>query len=158
VSPQFLTNKKSIVIISGCAVALAMVLIASYQLWFSPRARIKAAVDKAAQAFLARDKAAILGIISDDFEQDGLSKDKINLALTQFFMEFERIKVVTDDQKINVEKSLAIDTVKVIVVVTRRGEKGFALGSFGNPYPVTLKLKRQKWWQVTRIEGVSLGF
>ena len=151
-------NKKITVIVSGCIIALALGLIASYQLWFSPRARIKTAVEKAAQAFLARDKAAILGIISDDFDQDGLTKDKIGLALTQFFMEFERIKVVTDDQKVFVNEYAAVDTVKVIVVVTRRGEQGFALGSFGNPYPVTLTLKRQKWWQVTGIEGVSLGY
>ncbi len=146
-------------IISGCCLAVAVFVgVMTYVTWFSPRARIKAAVEKAAQAFLARDKAAILGIISDDYDQDGLTKGKIDLALTQFFMEFERIKVVTDDQVISVEKSMAIDTVKVIVVVTRRGEQGFALGSFGNPYPVTLKLKRQKWWQVTAIEGVSLGY
>lgn len=151
--------KRQTFTIACCIAVIAMGAgILAYHLWFSPQARIKAAVEKAAQAFLARDKAAILGIISDDFDQDGLTKDKINLALTQFFMEFERIKVVTDDQKVMVNGNTAVDTVKVIVVVTRRGEQGFALGSFGNPYPVTLKLKRQKWWQVTRIEGVSLGY
>jgi hypothetical protein len=145
-------------IISACCLAVAVITgIMAYVTWFSPTARVKGTVSTAAKAFLLRDQAVILRAVSDDFDQDGLTKGKIDQTLTRFFTEFEKIKVVVDDQKVTVIGGEAVDTVKVIVVVTRRGEQGFALGSFGNPYPVTLKLKRQKWWQITGIEGVGLS-
>jgi Flp pilus assembly protein TadG len=145
-------------VIFGCCLTVALIAgIMAYGTWFSPKARVKAAVKTAARAFLQRDQAVILKSISDDFDQNGLTKEKINDALTRFFAEFEKIKVVVDDQVVAVSGGTAVDTVKVIVVVTRRGEQGFALGSFGNPYPVTLKLQRQKWWQITAIEGVGLS-
>jgi hypothetical protein len=145
-------------IISGCCLAVAAIAgIMAYVTWFSPTARVKGTVETAAKAFLLRDQAVIMHTINDDFDQNGLTKDKVNEALMRFFTEFEKIKVVVDDQVVTVDGQSAVDTVKVIIIVTRRGEQGFALGSFGNPYPVTLKLKRQKWWQITGIEGVGLS-
>ncbi|HTY08502.1 MAG TPA: hypothetical protein VMF29_05000, partial [Candidatus Edwardsbacteria bacterium] len=77
-------NRKLLIAVGGAATLILIAAIIAYQTWFSPRARIKTGVERAAAAFLARDRAAILGLISDDFDQDGIDKGKVDQALSGF--------------------------------------------------------------------------
>jgi hypothetical protein len=121
---------------------------------FSQKARIKTAMDRTTQAFLKKDKGLIMSNIDDEFAQGAMTKAKADSALMLFFREFEKVKVVMNDQKVIVNNDEAVDTIKVIIVVSRAGEQGFLLGSFGNPYPLAVKFKRRDKWRIIGVEGL----
>ena len=144
-------------IILAAAVLMALIIFAIvYNGWLSPKARVKAVVEQTTKAFLTKNKALILDNISPDFDRYPFTKPKIDTSLTLFFREFEKTKIVLDDQRVYVNGNEAIDTIGVIVVVSRGGEQGFILGSFGNPALLTLKLKKRKKWQIIGVEGLKI--
>jgi len=148
-----LKNKIILVLI---AILLVVICLAVYDNFFSPRARVKAVVERTTKAFLTKNKALILEGISPDFDRYPFTKPKIDTSLTLFFREFEKTKVILDDQRVYVNGNEAIDTIGVIVLVGRGGEQGFILGSFGNPALLTLKLKKHKKWQIIGVEGLKI--
>lgn len=137
---------KNKIILALAAVLLVVIGLTIYNNFFSQPAKIKAVM-----------KQAVLAAIDHDFEQGRMTKDRADTALTLFFMEFEKVKVVMDDQKVIVQGDTAVDTIKVIIVVSRGGEQGFLLGSFGNPQPLAVKLKRRDKWRIIGVEGLP-GF
>jgi len=143
-------------ILIASALAVVITVIVIYQGWLSPRARVKATVEQTTKAFLTKNKTMIMDNISSDFDSYPFTKPKIDTSLTVFFREFEKTKIILDDQKIHVRKDEAIDTIGVIVIVSRGGEQGFILGSFGNPALLTLKLKKHKKWQIIGVEGLKI--
>ena len=147
-------RKRAILIASVLAVAIIFAVI--YNGWLSPKARVKAAVERTTKAFLTKNKILILDNIASDFYCDPFTKPKIDTSLTLFFREFEKVKVTLNDQKVLVKGAEAVDTIGVIVVVSRGGEQGFLLGSFGNPAKLTLKLKKRKKWQIIGVEGLKI--
>jgi hypothetical protein len=148
-----MSTKKKIILASG-AILLAVICWTVYSHFFSPVARIKATMDRTVRSFLKKDRVFIMSNIDDEFVQGPMTKAKADTALTLFFMEFSKVKVVTDDQKVIVNGDEAVDTIKVIVVVSRGGEQGFLLGSFGNPYPLAVKFKRRGKWRIIGVEGL----
>lgn len=137
------------------SVLMALIIYAIvYNGWLSPKARVKAVVERTTKAFLTKNKTLILDNISPDFDSHPFTKPKIDTSLTLFFREFEKTKIVLDDQKVQVTGDEAVDTIGVIVIVSRGGEQGFILGSFGNPAWLTLKLKKHKKWQIIGVEGL----
>lgn len=143
--------------ILAAAVLMALIIFAIvYNGWLSPKARVKAVVERTTKAFLTKNKALILDNIAPDFYCDPFDKPKVDTSLTLFFREFEKAKVILDDQRVYVNGNEAIDTIGVIVLVGRGGEQGFILGSFGNPALLTLKLKKHKKWQIIGVEGLKI--
>jgi hypothetical protein len=144
-------------IILAATVLVAFIIFAIiYNGWLSPKARVKSTVEQTTKAFLTKNQALILDNIASDFYCDPFDKPKVDTSLTLFFREFEKTKVVLDDQRVYVKGNEAIDTIGVIVLVGRGGEQGFILGSFGNPARLTLKLKKRKKWQITGVEGLKI--
>jgi len=152
---MFKIDKNRVILIAS-ALAVVIILIMIYNGWMSPKARVKATVERTTKAFLTKNKALILDNISQDFYCDPFDKPKVDTSLTLFFREFEKTKVTLNDQKVLVKGDEAVDTIGVIVVVSRGGEQGFILGSFGNPAKLTLKLKKRKKWQITGVEGLKI--
>jgi hypothetical protein len=147
---------KTKIILIASALGVVIILAVFYNGWLSPRAKVKATVERTTKAFLIKNKALIMENISPDFYCDPFDKPKVDTSLTLFFREFEKAKVTLNDQKVQVTGDEATDTIGVIVVVSRGGEQGFILGSFGNPARLTLKLKKRKKWQITGVEGLKI--
>jgi len=142
--------------LAAIVLAILIVFAVIYNLWLSPRAKVKATVERTTKAFLLKNKTLIMDNIASDFYCDPFDKPKVDTSLTMFFREFEKAKVTLNDQKVQVTGDEAADTIGVIVVVSRGGEQGFILGSFGNPARLTLKLKKRKKWQITGVEGLKI--
>jgi hypothetical protein len=136
------------------AVLLVVIWLTVYNNFFSPAARVKSVMERTARSFLKKDRAFIMSNIDEEFSQGAMTRAKADTALTLFFMEFEKVKVVMDDQKILVQDGTAVDTIKVMVIVTRSGEQGFLLGSFGNPRTLAVKFKHRDKWRITGVEGL----
>jgi uncharacterized membrane protein len=151
---MFKISQRSAVLAAGSLAAL-LALGAFYDLWLSPGARVKATVEKTTKAFWAKDRVLILENIGHDFYCHPFDKAKADTALNLFFREFEKVRVTSGGHKIKVTGDEAVDTIGVIVLVSRGGEQGFILGSFGNPVPLTLKLKKRKKWQIIGVEGLK---
>ena len=147
---------KNRIVLAAIVLAALIVFAVIYNFWLSPRAKVKATVEKTTKAFLTKNKILILDNIASDFYCAPFDKSKVDTSLTIFFREFEKAKVTLNDQKVLVKGDEAVDTIGVIVVVSRGGEQGFILGSFGNPAKLTLKLKKRKKWQITGVEGLKI--
>ncbi|HAD82383.1 MAG: hypothetical protein A2509_08385 [Candidatus Edwardsbacteria bacterium RIFOXYD12_FULL_50_11] len=147
---------KNRIVLAAIVLAVLIVFAVIYNNWLSPKAKVKAVVEQTTKAFLIKNKALIMENISPDFYCDPFDKPKVDTSLTLFFREFEKAKVTLNDQKVQVTGDEATDTIGVIVVVSRGGEQGFILGSFGNPARLTLKLKKRKKWQITGVEGLKI--
>ncbi|TFH00443.1 MAG: hypothetical protein E4H13_07490 [Calditrichales bacterium] len=145
---------KNKIILGLAAVLLVVIGLAVYNSFFSPKARIKGAMERTVKSFLKKDRAFIMSNIDEEFSQGAMTKAKADTALALFFMEFEKVKVVMDDQKVLVQDDTAVDTIKVIVIVSRGGEQGFLLGSFGNPQALAVKFKHKDKWRITGVEGL----
>jgi hypothetical protein len=152
---MFKVDKKRIVL-AAVVLTVLIVFVVIYNLWLSPKAKVKATVESTTKAFLTKNKTLILDNIAADFYCDPFDKPKTDTSLTLFFREFEKTKVILNDQKILVSGDEAADTIGVIVLVSRGGEQGFLLGSFGNPAKLVLKLKKRKKWQITGVEGLKI--
>jgi len=145
--------KNKIILVLGAAL-LVVIWLTIYNYFFSPQARIKSAMEQTARSFLKKDRTLIMSNIDEEFSQGAMTKDRADTALTLFFMEFEKVKVVMDDQKVLVQDDTAVDTIRVIVVVSRGGEQGFLMGSFGNPQVLAVKFKHRDKWRITGVEGL----
>lgn len=145
---------KNKIVLALAAVLLAVICLTVYNNFFSPQARVKSAMEKTVKAFLKKDRALIMSHIDEEFSQGAMTRAKADTALALFLREFEKVKVVMDDQKVLVQNDTAVDTIKVIVIVSRGGEQGFLLGSFGNPYPLAVKFKHKDKWRITGVEGL----
>ncbi|MDQ7797686.1 MAG: hypothetical protein RDU76_01910 [Candidatus Edwardsbacteria bacterium] len=147
---------KNRIVLAAIFLAVLIVFAVIYNNWLSPKARVKATVERTTKAFLTKNKSLIMDNIASDFYCDPFDKPKVDTSLTLFFREFEKAKVTLNDQKVQVMGAEAVDTIGVIVVVSRGGEQGFILGSFGNPAKLTLKLKKRKKWQIIGVEGLKI--
>ena len=145
---------KNKIILALAAVLLVVIGLTIYHNFFSPAARIKSAMDRTMKSFLTKDRDVIMSNIDEEFSQGAMTKAKADTALALFFMEFEKVKATMDDQKVIVDGDTAVDTIRVIIVVSRGGEQGFLLGSFGNPYPLAVKFKHKDKWRITGVEGL----
>ncbi len=143
-------------ILAASGLMALIIFVIVYNSWLSPKARVKATVERTTKAFLTKNKTLILDNIALDFYCDSFDKPKVDTSLALFFREFEKTKVILSEQKIHVTNDEAMDTIGVIVLVGRGGEQGFILGSFGNPARLTLKLKKRKKWQITGVEGLKI--
>lgn len=152
---MFKVDKTKIILITSALIAV-IIFTVIYNGWLSPRARVKSTVERTTKAFLTKNRTLILDNISPDFNSYPFTKPKIDTSLTLFFREFEKAKITLNDQKVLVKGDEAVDTIGIIVVVSRGGEQGFILGSFGNPALLTLKLKKRKKWQIIGVEGLKI--
>lgn len=134
--------------------ALIVFLALAYNQWWSPRARVRATVERASKALSERDAQGLLAWVAEDFEQGGLDKAKLAEALRMFYAEFDRAKVSLGEHKVSVSGDTAADSVKAVVVVTKGGQQGYLLGQFGNPAPLAVKLKRRGRWLITGVDGL----
>ncbi|MBI4725636.1 hypothetical protein HY768_00160 [candidate division TA06 bacterium] len=148
-----MTLKNKIILALGAAL-LAVICLAVYNNHFSQPARIRSVMKQALQGLTKKDKAFIMSNIDEDFSQGAMTKAKADTALALFFMEFEKVKVVMDDQKVIAQDGTAVDTIKVMVIVSKGGEQGFLLGSFGNPQALAVKFKRKDKWRIAGVEGL----
>ncbi len=131
-----------------------VILTLAYNRWWSPRARVKATVERASKALSGRDAQGVLGLVADDFEQDGLDKPRLAEALGTFYAEFDKVKAILGDHRISVDGEGSVDSVGVVVVVSKGGQQGYLLGQFGNPAPLAVKLKRRGRWLITGVDGM----
>lgn len=132
-----------------------LVLVAlAYGRWWSPAARARATVERAAGALSGRDAQGVLGLVADDFEQGGLDKPRLAEALRMFYAEFDRVKANLGEHKVWVSGDTAVDSIKVVVVVSKGGQQGYLLGQFGNPAGLAVKLKRRGRWLITGVDGM----
>lgn len=129
----------------------------AYGRWWSPAARAKATVERAAEALSGRDVQGVLGLVAEDFEQGNLNKDRLAEALRMFYAEFDRVKVSLGEHKVSVTGDAAEDSIKVVVVVSKGGQQGYLLGQFGNPAGLAVKLKRRGRWLIAGVDGMP-GF
>jgi hypothetical protein len=140
---------------AAAVVVAAMILAAlAYGRWWSPRARARAAVERAAEAMSGRDALGVLNLVADDFGQGGLDKGRLAEALRMFFTEFDRVKVNLGEHKVSVSGDTAVDSIKAVVVVSKGGQQGYLLGQFGNPAGLAVKLKRRGRWLITGVDGM----
>ena len=147
-------SKRQAIIIPAIVVAVLIGVILAYQQWWSPQAKVRILVDHTARAFADKDPQKVLEAITPDFEQDGMTKEKLGAALVIFYAEFDKAKVTMSDQKISMTGDQAVDSIKVVVVVSRGGEQGYLLGQFGNPAALAVKLKRRSRWLITGVDGL----
>lgn len=139
-------------------VALAGVAVGTvvYQLWLSPRARVKSVVEDTARAFLANDQQAILDNISPEFEHRSITKSMVEANLAAYFREFQDTKVILGGHRIQVRGDQAVDSTGAVVLASRQGERFFILGSFASPVPIAIRLKKHRQWQISGVEGLNL--
>lgn len=140
---------------AAAAVVAAIILTAlAYGRWWSPKARVRAAVERASEALSGRDAQGVLGLVAEDFGQGGMDKGRLAEALRMFYAEFEKVKVNLGEHQVTVRGEEAIDSIKAVVVVSKGGQQGYLLGQFGNPATLGVKLKRRGRWLITGVDGL----
>lgn len=138
----------------AAVVVLTAVLTLAYGRWWSPKARVRAAVEQASKALSERDAQGVLGLVAEEFEQSGMDKARLAGAMSAFCFEFDRVKVNLVGHRIMVSGDSAVDSIKVVVVVSKGGQQGYLLGQFGSPAPLGVKLKRRGRWLITGVDGL----
>lgn len=133
---------------------LTAVLVLAYGRWWSPKARVRASVERASEALSKRDAQGVLELVADDFGQNGMDKAKLAEALRMFYNEFDKVKINLGEHKIKAAGESAVDSIKVVVVVSKGGQQGYLLGQFGNPAQLGVKLKRRGRWLITGVDGM----
>jgi len=145
---------KRLAFILAAVVAAIAVFTLAYNRWWSPAARARAAVERAAEAVAGRDAAGVLEAVSPEFEQGGMDRDGVGTALHMLFSEFDKIKVNLGEHRVRVSGEDAVDSIAVVVVVSKGGQQGYLLGQFGNPARLGVRLKRRGRWLITGVDGL----
>ncbi len=145
---------KKLTYVLTVAVAAFVFLMLAYNSWWSPKARVKATVERAAGDLSGRDASGLLELVAEDFEQSGMDRPRLAEALKMFYAEFDRVKVNLGEHKVSVSGEDAVDSIKAVVLVSKGGQQGYLLGQFGNPAVLAVKLKRRGRWQITGVDGM----
>jgi len=146
-------SKRLAFAVAAVAVLMAVLTLA-YGRWWSPKARVRATVERASEALSGRDAQGVLGLVAEDFEQGGMDKGRLAEALRMFYAEFDKVKVNLGEHQVTVRGEEAVDSIKAVVVVSKGGQQGYLLGQFGNPASLAVKLKRRGRWLITGVDGL----
>lgn len=126
----------------------------------SPRERIQAMFREGKQAFEAEDVDGLLALVADDFEWNGMDKQRLRLQLVQFFKNVNHPRAqYKEPLQIEVFGSTAIARIEVRITWDESGP------SFQRYGPLEVEFRKEqgrRWgifpyeeWKVIRVRGLE---